>query len=198
MYSELLTLLKNCSGRIATAESCTGGLVAAALTDIPGISEVFAGGVVAYENEVKNRLLDVPMSVFETVGAVSEECAHFMAAGAAALRLIEKEMPYAGLEAKAKMLSGAVSEAAKKKGIPLQCPIAASLMAFFFNERRVDNLDIAMRSSRELYKKFFFGCLERGVYIAPSPFEILFVSAAHTAQDMEFAAEAMSAAIAAL
>lgn len=84
MYSELLTLLKNCSGRISTAESCTGGLVAAALTDIPGISEVFAGGVVAYENEVKNRLLDVPMSVFETVGAVSEECARFMAAGAAA------------------------------------------------------------------------------------------------------------------
>ena len=84
MYSELLTLLKNRSGRIATAESCTGGLVAAALTDIPGISEVFAGGVVAYENEVKNRLLNVPMSVFETVGAVSEECAHFMAAGAAA------------------------------------------------------------------------------------------------------------------
>lgn len=83
MYSELLTLLKNCSGRIAAAESCTGGLVAAALTDIPGISEVFAGGVVAYENEVKNRLLNVPMSVFETVGAVSEECARFMAVGAA-------------------------------------------------------------------------------------------------------------------
>lgn len=121
-----------------------------------------------------------------------------MAAGAAALRLIEKEMPYAELEAKSKMLSGAVSDAAKKKGIPLQCPMAASLMAFFFNERRVDNLDIAMQSSRELYKKFFFGCLERGVYIAPSPFEILFVSAAHTAQDMEFAAEAMTAAIAAI
>ena len=83
MYSELLTLLKNRSGRIATAESCTGGLVAAALTDIPGISEVFAGGVVAYENEVKNRLLNVPMSIFETVGAVSEECARYMAAGAA-------------------------------------------------------------------------------------------------------------------
>ena len=83
MYSELLTLLKNRSGRIATAESCTGGLVAAALTDIPGISEVFAGGVVAYENEVKNRLLNVPMSIFETVGAVSEECARYMASGAA-------------------------------------------------------------------------------------------------------------------
>ena len=84
MYEELLTLLKNCNGKLATAESCTGGLVAAAITDIPGISEVYAGSVVAYENAVKMRLLGVPEDVLIKHGAVSEECAHFMAAGAAA------------------------------------------------------------------------------------------------------------------
>lgn len=121
-----------------------------------------------------------------------------MAAGAAALKLIEKEMPYAALEAAAKFLSGAVARAAAEKGIPMQCPTAASLMAFFFNERRVDNLEIAMQSSRELYKKFFFACLEGGVYIAPSPFEILFVSSAHTSDDLAFAAEVMASAISSL
>lgn len=83
MYSELLTLLKARSGKLATAESCTGGLVAAAITNIAGISEVYSGSIIAYENSVKNRLLDVPQEVFDSVGAVSSECAHFMVKGAA-------------------------------------------------------------------------------------------------------------------
>ena len=84
MYEELVKLIKERSGRLATAESCTGGLIAAALTDIPGVSEIYAGGVVAYENEVKNRLLNVPWEIFSTVGAVSSECAEAMVRGAAA------------------------------------------------------------------------------------------------------------------
>lgn len=83
MYEELLTLLRERSGKLASAESCTGGLVAAAFTDIPGISEVFQGGVVAYANQVKMQLLQVPEAVLIKYGAVSEECAHFMAKGAA-------------------------------------------------------------------------------------------------------------------
>lgn len=67
---------------IATAESCTGGLVAAALTDIPGVSQCFSGGVVSYANEAKRRMLGVPDSVLSTVGAVSAECACAMASGA--------------------------------------------------------------------------------------------------------------------
>jgi nicotinamide-nucleotide amidase len=68
--------------RIATAESCTGGLVGARLTDVPGASDVYAGGVIAYSNEVKERRLGVPVSVLETKGAVSAEAAEAMAAGA--------------------------------------------------------------------------------------------------------------------
>ena len=71
-------------------------------------------------------------------------------------------------------------------------------MSFFFNPRRVDNMEIAMKSDRELYKKFFFGALERGVYIAPSPFEIVFVSAAHTQSDLDFTAEALSCVVSSL
>lgn len=65
---------------VATAESCTGGLLAAAITDVPGSSAVFRTGVVTYANESKTRLLGVPEELLARVGAVSEEVARHMAA----------------------------------------------------------------------------------------------------------------------
>ncbi len=67
---------------IATAESCTGGLIAGALTDISGSSAVVDRGFVTYSNEAKNEMLGVPMELIETHGAVSEEVAQAMATGA--------------------------------------------------------------------------------------------------------------------
>jgi nicotinamide-nucleotide amidase len=68
--------------RLATAESCTGGLVAARLTDVAGASDVFVGAAVAYSDELKRRLLDVPAETLERHGAVSAETAKAMADGA--------------------------------------------------------------------------------------------------------------------
>jgi nicotinamide-nucleotide amidase len=70
--------------RIAVAESCTGGLVAAALTEIAGSSDVFEAGFVSYSNEAKNRLLHVSEDVIETFGSVSVATAWAMARGALA------------------------------------------------------------------------------------------------------------------
>ena len=67
---------------LATAESCTGGLVAAGLTAIPGSTDVVTGGIVAYANEVKVGELDVPAELIERHGAVSAEVAEAMARGA--------------------------------------------------------------------------------------------------------------------
>ena len=67
---------------LATAESCTGGAIGKALTAIPGASAVYAGGIISYCNEVKNKLLGVPASVLETYGAVSAPVAEAMAIGA--------------------------------------------------------------------------------------------------------------------
>ena len=67
---------------LATAESCTGGLVAARLTSVPGSSDVFLGGVVSYANEVKTAALGVPEDVLAAHGAVSAETAAAMAEGA--------------------------------------------------------------------------------------------------------------------
>lgn len=68
--------------RLALAESCTGGLLAARLTDVPGSSAVLCGGVVAYANEAKTRLLGVPEALLRDHGAVSEPVAAAMANGA--------------------------------------------------------------------------------------------------------------------
>jgi PncC family amidohydrolase len=74
-------LLRRRGLRVAVAESCTGGLLGAALSAIPGSSEYLLGGVIAYADQVKTALLDVPEPVLQAHGAVSEEVARAMATG---------------------------------------------------------------------------------------------------------------------
>jgi nicotinamide-nucleotide amidase len=80
----LLALCRSKGLKIATAESCTGGLVAAALTEVPGSSDVFERAFVTYSNEAKETLVGVPSATIAAHGAVSRECAQAMAAGALA------------------------------------------------------------------------------------------------------------------
>ena len=67
---------------LATAESCTGGMIGAALTAVPGSSAVYKGGVISYTNQVKHELLDVSSTLLEETGAVSRGVAEAMAMGA--------------------------------------------------------------------------------------------------------------------
>ena len=73
--------LKRRRETLAVAESCTGGLLSAHLTDVPGASEVFLGGVVSYSNEAKEQMIDVPHEMLVEHGAVSDEVARAMAEG---------------------------------------------------------------------------------------------------------------------
>ena len=82
--AELLERYRRAGKKIATAESCTGGMVAAALTDIAGSSDVVERGFVTYSNEAKTELIGVPADLIGRVGAVSAEVAQAMAEGALA------------------------------------------------------------------------------------------------------------------
>ena len=77
----LLARARNKGIMVATAESCTGGLIAGAITDIPGSSDVLDRGFITYSNEAKIECLDVPSNIINQYGAVSAETAKAMANG---------------------------------------------------------------------------------------------------------------------
>ena len=80
--AELLERFRAAGKTLATAESCTGGLLGALLTAVPGSSDVYRGGVISYCNAVKHGLLGVPEALLEEYGAVSWQVAEAMAEGA--------------------------------------------------------------------------------------------------------------------
>ena len=80
---EVVTLLKEKGFTVTTAESCTGGLLAGRLLNVPGASAVYNEGYITYSNEAKRKLLGVPEETLRLHGAVSSETAARMAAGAA-------------------------------------------------------------------------------------------------------------------
>ncbi len=81
LEEEVVEKLKQKRITLAVAESCTGGMLSNRITNVPGVSEVFIGGVVVYSNELKKKLLGVPSEDIERYGAVSEEVARNMAEG---------------------------------------------------------------------------------------------------------------------
>ena len=85
----LVSLLRSKGKTVSTAESCTGGLIGASITDIPGASEVFLGGVVSYSNDAKEGILGVSHSVLIEHGAVSEQTARQMVEGS--MRLFDSD-----------------------------------------------------------------------------------------------------------
>lgn len=93
-------LLEICTKKkltLATAESCTGGLVAAALSEIPGSSAVLDRGFVTYSNEAKQQMLGVTPATIDVYGAVSRECAEEMAKGALAHASVDLAVSITGI-----------------------------------------------------------------------------------------------------
>jgi len=82
LAQQVITALKAANATIVTAESCTGGLIGATLTGVPGSSAAFFGGFITYDNEAKSRMIRVPFRMIEDYGAVSNQVARAMADGA--------------------------------------------------------------------------------------------------------------------
>lgn len=91
------SLLRSHAWRLAVAESCTGGLVGHYLTNVPGSSDYFLGGVISYANEAKEHLLGVSRETLETYGAVSRETVLAMARGVRQLLSADIGMSVSGI-----------------------------------------------------------------------------------------------------
>ncbi len=93
----MLDALRKGRQRLGVAESCTGGLVAKRITDVPGASDTFIGGVVAYADVIKTAALKVPLETLQAHGAVSEETVRAMAEGAQRLFSAEASIAVTGI-----------------------------------------------------------------------------------------------------
>jgi glutamate-1-semialdehyde 2,1-aminomutase len=117
-----------------------------------------------------------------------------MAAGIATLTALTPAL-HTRIEQRTAALVGGLQKIASELGVPLTADCAGSMWGFFFSSKPVRNFTMAKASDVNLFRKFFHGALERGVYLAPSPFEACFMSAAHCDDDVASALERMREAL---
>ncbi len=108
-----------------------------------------------------------------------------MAAGIATLKLLQNPDFYTDLEKKAERFAERLQAVAAETGIPAQLNRVGSLMTVFFTGEKVVDFDSAMKADTSLYATHYRQMLSRGVYLAPSQFEVAFISAAHSEEDLE-------------
>ena len=121
-----------------------------------------------------------------------------MAAGIAALEELVAAGVHEQLEVLGSRLETGMKKAAADAGVPVQFQRIASMSCGYFTDAPVHNLDGAMASDRELFKRYFHGMLAEGIYLAPSAFEAGFISAAHTEEDIDRTIEAAGRVLAGL
>jgi glutamate-1-semialdehyde 2,1-aminomutase len=117
-----------------------------------------------------------------------------MAAGIATLTALTPSL-HARIERRTAAMVAGLQKVAEELGVPFTADCAGSMWGFFFRKGPVRNFSDAKAADVELFKRFFHASLERGVYLAPSPFEASFMSAAHTDDDVATAIEKMGDAM---
>jgi len=117
-----------------------------------------------------------------------------MAAGIATLTALTPAL-HARIEKRTTAMVGGLQKTAEELGVPFTADSAGSMWGFFFRKSPVRNFSDAKASDVDLFRRFFHAALERGVYLAPSPFEASFMSAAHTDDDVATAIEKMGDAM---
>ncbi len=113
-----------------------------------------------------------------------------MAAGIATLEQLQKDGVYEALDEKADHLLSGLERAAKKAAIPAQAKRVGSMLGFFFNDKEVKNFDDAKTCDLARFSAFYNGLRQKGIYIAPSQFEVLFISIAHDIEHIDRTIEA--------
>ncbi|MAF22227.1 MAG: glutamate-1-semialdehyde-2,1-aminomutase [Roseibacillus sp.] len=108
-----------------------------------------------------------------------------MAAGLAQLRELEKQNGYQRLEEIGQRFENGVQSIIREKGLPYRFNRAGSMWCLYFGDAEIVNVDSVQQGDFDAFRKFFWACLERGIYLAPSPYETGFLSLAHTESDID-------------
>jgi glutamate-1-semialdehyde 2,1-aminomutase len=118
-----------------------------------------------------------------------------MAAGLAQLRELEKQDGYQRLDETGRRLEEGIRGIFSEKGLPYRLNRVGSMWCLFFGDAEIINVDSVQQGDFEAFKKFFWACLERGIYIAPSPYETGFLSLAHGNGDIDDTLEVFADAL---
>jgi glutamate-1-semialdehyde 2,1-aminomutase len=154
--------------------------------DLSCLGKIIGGGLPVGAYGGKNEIMDciAPDGPVYQAGTLSGNPLA-MAAGIAALKLLQKPEFYRELEEKSAWLADHIQDIARKIGLPLWTNRVGSMMTSFFTPEPVTDFASAMRSDTERYGRHYRQMLSRGIYLAPSQFEVAFLSMAHTSDDLE-------------
>jgi PncC family amidohydrolase len=148
------SLLRTRGLKLATAESCTGGLVAHRITNVPGSSDYFLGGIVAYDNQVKIDLLGVPAGLLAQYGAVSEETVRLMAEGGRKLLNADVAVSLSGVAGPS---GGSPEKPVGATWIGLAAPEGTWVRHFLFSGDREQNKASAAESALQFLLDYLNG-----------------------------------------
>lgn len=159
--------------------------------DLTCFGKIIGGGlpVGAYGGKLELMSKVAPQGSVYQAGTLSGNPVA-MAAGIATLEQLQKGGFYEALDKKADRLLSGLEQAAKKAAIPAQAKRVGSMLGFFFNDKEVKNFDDAKTCDLDRFSAFYNGLRQRGVYIAPSQFEALFVSIAHDTEHIDMTIQA--------
>ena len=162
--------------------------------DLTTLGKIIGGGMPVGAFGGKAKIMEhlAPLGPVYQAGTLSGNPVA-MAAGLKTLELISKPGFYQALEQKTEQLLTGIKQAASQAGISLSVnQVGAMFGLFFTEEEKVSLFSQVMKCDQDLFKRFFHGMLDQGVYLAPSAFEAGFVSAAHSDEDIEKTVEAAS------
>ncbi len=159
--------------------------------DLTTLGKIIGGGLPVGAFGGKREMMELlsPVGPVYQAGTLSGNPLA-MAAGLATLRMLKEENPYPELERKSALLAESFSENINRSDIKANQTRVGSMLCLFFTQKEVTDYETAITSDTKAFAHYFREMLDRGIYLAPSQFEAMFVSAAHSDEDLEQTIEA--------
>lgn len=188
IFDEVMTGFRLAKGGVQEIEGIT--------PDLTTLGKIIGGGLPVGAFGGRADVMDhlAPLGPVYQAGTLSGNPLA-MAAGIAALKLLEKEDTYTRLARLGRQVRDTLVEATRAKGLPAQVPQTGSMFCLYFSANPVHSYADALQSDAALFGRFFHACLARGVYLPPSAYEACFLSTAHEGAMIDRACERMRDAI---